>query len=324
MEKINLIKLPTPLHEIKVDNKNKYYIKRDDLTDFALGGNKARKIEYFLCDIQKKGCNYVVTYGSAQSNHCRITAAAAARLGFRCLLILAGTESDFTYTGNDILFYLTGANVRWCDVNEVSSVIKCEIKKLKSQGYNPYFIPGGGHGNLGTHAYVEAYKEIKIQSKQMGINFDYIFVASGTGTTQAGLIAGKQILNGNEKIVGISVARKAYRGIEVIKESLESYYKEFYADILHETRDIIFNDCYIGKGYADIYEGIVDAIKLMLSKNSIVLDPVYTGKAFYGMREYIKKENIRDKNILFVHTGGIPILFSKGKQIIDCYGLSNV
>lgn len=192
MEKVKLLKLPTPLHEIKIDNKNRYFIKRDDLTDFALGGNKARKIEFFLHDIIKKGCDYVVTYGSAQSNHCRITAAAAARLGLNCLLILAGTEKDFTYSGNDIIYNLTGAKIRWCDVNSVSNTIEKEIEKLKSNGYNPYFIPGGGHGNFGTHAYVEAYKEIKQQCEEMNINFDYIFLASGTGTTQAGLIAGKR------------------------------------------------------------------------------------------------------------------------------------
>lgn len=315
MEKIDLLKLPTPLHEIKVDDRNRYFIKRDDLTDLALGGNKARKIEFFLSDIKKKGCDYVVTYGSVQSNHCRITAVAAARLGLKCLLILAGTENDFTFSGNDIMYTLTGADIRWCEVSEVSSTIEMEIENLKNKGYNPYFIQGGGHGNFGTHAYIEAYKEIKQQSDEINVKFDYIFLASGTGTTQAGLIAGKKILDGTEKIVGISIARRAERGINVIKESLESYYTEFYNENLLEDSDIIFDDSYIGKGYGDIYKGVVDSIKFMLSKNSIVLDPVYTGKAFYGMCEYIKKEDIKGKNILFIHTGGVPCLFAYGKKV---------
>lgn len=320
MKKISLFKLPTPLYEIDVDDRNKYFIKRDDLIDFALGGNKARKLEYFLYDIKQKGCDYVVTYGSAQSNHCRITAAAAARLGLKCLLILAGSEEDFTFEGNDIMYFLARANIKWCDVSAVSKTIDNEINKLKKQGYDPYFIPGGGHGNCGTHAYVEAYKEIEKQSEELGLNFDYIFTASGTGTTQAGLIAGKEILNGSEEIVGISIARKANRGIEVIKNSLISYYKEFYDKKLFNKNNINFDDSYIGKGYADIYEGIAETIKHMFSKNSIVLDPTYTGKAFYGMCEYIEKENICDKNILFIHTGGTPIFFSRGKEIVDLLG----
>jgi len=315
MRKINLLKLPTPLEEIRIDNKNRYFIKRDDLTDFALGGNKARKIEFFLSDIKEKGCNYVVTYGSVQSNHCRITAVAAARLGLSCLLILSGTEKDISFSGNDIIYNLAGASIRFCEVNEVSKTIEKEMNNLRSKGFNPYFIQGGGHGNLGTHAYVEAYKEIKQQSEELNISFDYIFLASGTGTTQAGLIAGKTILGGKEKIVGISVARRAARGINVIKDSLKSYFVEFYNENLIEDEEIIFDDSYVGKGYGDIYKEVVDSIKFMLTNNSIILDPVYTGKAFYGMCDYIKKKNIRGKNILFVHTGGVPCLFSYGQKL---------
>ena len=316
MRKINLLKLPTPLEEIRIDNKNRYFIKRDDLTDFALGGNKARKIEFFLSDIKEKGCNYVVTYGSVQSNHCRITAVAAARLGLSCLLILSGTEKDISFSGNDIIYNLAGASIRFCEVNEVSKTIEKEMNNLRSKGFNPYFIQGGGHGNLGTHAYVEAYKEIKQQSEELNISFDYIFLASGTGTTQAGLIAGKTILGGKEKIVGISVARRAARGINVIKDSLKSYFVEFYNENLIEDEEIIFDDSYVGKGYGDIYKEVVDSIKFMLTNNSIILDPVYTGKAFYGMCNYIKKEDIKGKNILFIHTGGVPCLFACGKKII--------
>ena len=176
MDRVNLLNLPTPLHEIEVDDKNnKYFIKRDDLTDFALGGNKARKIEYFLYDIVQKECDYIVTYGSAQSNHCRIIAAVAARMGIKCLLILAGSERDLTYNGNDLLYFLADAKIEWCNVNKVSKTIELELERLNKQGYKPYFIPGGGHGNCGTHAYFETYREIKEQANDMGIKFDYIF-----------------------------------------------------------------------------------------------------------------------------------------------------
>lgn len=316
MEKINILNLPTPLHETEVDYKNRYFIKRDDLTGFALGGNKARKIEYFLYDIQKRNCDYIVTYGSTESNHCRIVAAAAAKLGLKCSLILEGSKEDFSFAGNDIMYFLSGADIIWSSADEASSIIDSQIENLKKQGHNPYFIPGGGHSNCGTQAYIEAYKEIREQSIKNKIDFDYIFVASGTGTTQAGLIIGKKALNGKENIIGISIAREAHRGIEVINESIEEYIREFHTDILIDSNDIIFDDSYIGCGYADIYKEVVDTIKLMFYKNSIILDPIYTGKAFYGMLEYIKKENITDKNILFVHTGGTPVFFSKGREIV--------
>lgn len=317
MRKINLLNLPTPLHEIDVDNKNNYFIKRDDLTGFALGGNKTRKIEYFLYDVLKKGCNYLVTYGSAQSNHCRVVAFAAARLGMGCLLILAGSGKQFGYTGNDIFYTLNEAHIKWCSVNEVSVVIKEEMKRLKGEGYKPYFIEGGGHGNCGTAAYLEVYKEIRHQAYDSGVNFDYIFLASGTGTTQAGLIVGKRMLKGNEKIVGISIARTSLRGREIIKKSVNAYLENQEEINLIEENDIIFNDFYVGKGYGDVNEEIVKVIQNIYCRNSIILDPIYTGKAFWGMCDYIKKNNIEGKDILFIHTGGFPLFFNEGKRLVN-------
>lgn len=317
MEKVELLKLPTPLHRIEVDGKNSYYIKRDDMTDFALGGNKARKMEYFLRDALDGACDCIVTYGSAHSNHCRIAAAAAAREGLKCVLILSGSEADFTLTGNDIMYFLCGAELLWTAVSDVSSTIDSELEKLKQKGHRPYFIPGGGHGNLGTHAYAEAYKEIQTQSREIGVEFDYIFLASGTGTTQAGLIAGKELNGGCEEIVGISVARREARGREVISESLKSYIGEIDPERQSDDLSIIFEDSYIGKGYADLYPEVAETIRLMLCRNSVVLDPVYTGKAFCGMCEYLEREKIEGKNILFIHTGGTPIFFSKGREVVE-------
>lgn len=322
MEKVELLKLPTPLHRIEVDGRNSYYIKRDDMTDFALGGNKARKMEYFLRDALYKGCDCLVTYGSAHSNHCRVAAAAAAREGLKCTLILSGSESDLTLTGNDMMYFLCGAELVWTDVSDVSTTIDREIEKLKAGGFNPYFIPGGGHGNLGTHAYAEAYREISAQSEELGIGFDYIFLASGTGTTHAGLIAGKELSGGCEEIVGISIARREARGRAVISESLKCYIDEVDPERRSYDFSIIFEDSYVGKGYADVYPEIAEAIRFMLCRNSIVLDPVYTGKAFYGMCDYLKRENIEGKSILFIHTGGIPIFFSKGREVLGKLGLN--
>lgn len=316
LKKIDILKLPTPLEKIDVDNKNNYYIKRDDLTDLALGGNKARKIEYFLEDIFKNNNDYVVTYGSYQSNHCRIVSSIAAKYNKKCLLILSGSKKELEYNGNDLIYILSDTELVWCENDKVSEVIDREIEKLKNKGYNPYFIQGGGHGNLGTHSYVEAYKEIKHQSEILNIKFDYIFLASGTGTTQAGLIQGKEIYKGKEKIVGISIARNQDRGKEVINESLKDYNNEFNKKGSLNINDIIFIDSYRGEGYSDLNQEISKVIKDIFKRNSIILDPTYTGKAFYGMKEYIRENKIKNKNILFIHTGGTPIFFSRGKEIV--------
>ncbi|MDA3884357.1 MAG: pyridoxal-phosphate dependent enzyme [Candidatus Delongbacteria bacterium] len=320
-KKINMLRLPTPLHKIDVDGKNNYYIKRDDLTDFALGGNKARKLEYFMFDILSKKSDCIVTYGSPHSNHCRLTAVAAAKFGLECHLILTGTKDDLKYNGNDLIFSMCDAKVTWCTPEKASLTIESTLNELSINGHKPYFIEGGGHGNLGTQAYLNAYLEIQEQAKELKIEFDYIFLASGTGTTQAGLIAGKLENKGKENIIGISIARKESRGKEVIQNSLADF---FNSQTKYEyEKNINFDDSYIGTGYADIYPDISKSIKKMLKTNAIILDPVYTGKAYWGMTEFIKKHQITKSNILFLHTGGIPIYFEKGINLMHSTGVKD-
>ena len=314
MRKLNFCKLPTSLKKINNINNNNIYIKRDDMTGLAMGGNKARKLEYFMKDALNNDADYIVTYGSVHSNHCRMTAAAASKIGLPSLLILSKPENKPPYNGNYFLYDLLDADIHYVENNNVSVTIDKQLEKLKAKGNNPYFIYGGGHGNLGTQAYIDAYHEIEKQKKDMNINFDYIFLASGTGTTQAGLIIGKKSLNNNEKIIGISIAREKERGTNVIQESIEQYIKDNELEININRNEIIFLDKYIGKGYADINQNIKKTIKEIAKKEAILLDPVYTGKAFYGMKDYIKYNNIENKNILFIHTGGTPILFSNAEK----------
>lgn len=303
----------TPIQKLNSFEKNNIYIKREDLIDLAFGGNKARKIEYFAKDIIDKKCDYIITYGSSQSNHCRVTAAIASKLGIKCLLILAD-DGKSDYNGNYFLYDLFGAECLFTSVNKVSETIGRIIEKLKQEGYKPYFIPGGGHGNLGTEAYIDAYEEIKNQAESLNLEFDYIFFASGTGTTHAGLAIGSKINNDKNKIVGISIARKKQRGKEVILESISEYCENINLDIKLKESEINFVDDYIGKGYADIYKEVLQTIKCISKRENIMLDPVYTGKAFYGMLDFIEKNNIKDKNILFIHTGGTPLLFKYANE----------
>ncbi|MCJ7840671.1 pyridoxal-phosphate dependent enzyme [Lederbergia sp. NSJ-179] len=309
MNRIKFNTYPTPIEFYGEYNNNNIYIKRDDLTEPALGGNKVRKLELFLADAKNKNADYIVTYGAPQSNHCRLTVAMAHKMGFKTLLILSESKV-VNYNGNFFIFDLFDTEIVWTGTDRVPKTIENTLGELKRKGFNPYFIQGGGHGNIGTHAYKLAFDEIKEQEQQMNVSFDYIFHASGTGTTQSGLIAGKLINNSNINIVGISVARNEERGKEVIEESLVGYFEEYSKEIQIFKNEIIFIDDYVGKGYADIYPEIISTIKYVVRNSSLLLDPVYTGKAFYGMLKHLENNEIKNRNILFIHTGGIPLLFN--------------
>lgn len=226
-EKTSLLRLPTPLERMNFDCGNELYVKRDDLTDFALGGNKARKMEFFLKDIVDNDCDTIVTYGSRQSNHCRIVSAAAARFGKRCVLVLEGSDCGEHPTGNALFYSLAGSEVVFTDIADVRENIERTLEKLRKEGNRPYFIPGGGHSPLGTRAYVAAYFELLEQAVERKLEFDYLFLASGTGTTQAGLVIGNVMTRGKTRIIGISVARKKERGETVFQECIEDYNKYF-------------------------------------------------------------------------------------------------
>ncbi len=293
---------------------NDIFVKRDDKIGPDFGGNKARKLEYFFEDINNKKVNYIVTYGSTHSNHCRLTASYAAQFDLSCLLILAEPEQEPEYNGNFFLYDLLDAEITYTSVDSVEETISNELERLKSEGYNPYFIPGGGHGNLGTEAYVEASREIKYQEEDMNIYFDYIFFASGTGTTQAGLVIGNEIYDIAEEIIGISIAREEERGRKIIGESIKEYCDENEISMGDINKKINFVTDFIGDGYGDTKLEVKRVIKKVAKKEGIMLDPIYTGKAFYGMQEYIRKNDIKDQNILFIHTGGIPIIFNHTEE----------
>lgn len=294
------------------------------MTGLALGGNKARKLQYYLTDAAKSNYNHIVTYGTAQSNHCRVAAVAAAMWGFPCTLILAQPQELPVYNGNYFLFHLLNAQVTWSEIEQVSATIDGELNRIKTKGDRPYFIPGGGHGYWGTHAYFQAYRELEKQKRKLGIHFDYIFFASGTGSTQAGLVIGnKRLCNRDEKIIGISIARNSGKGAPIILECISQYLKQAKLNLHIDDTDITFIDDYIGKGYADIYPEVIATIKQVAAKTGVILDPVYTGKAFFGMLDFLEKRGIKGKRILFIHTGGAPLLFyysEKFKEPLDIPG----
>ncbi len=225
-----------------------------------------------------------------------------------CLIIAPLEKSEKTFNLN--MMELFGAKILTTPVENVKSKIDNVLKKLQEEGYAPYFIMGGGHGNIGTQAYVDVYEEIEKYENENGFKFDFIFHASGTGTTQAGLVCGQLLAKEtNRRIVGISIARKKPYGRDVVVQSVKDYLMMIHKEELLEEKYIEFVDDYIEGGYG-VKSGVVDKyIKMMLLKEGIPLDRTYTAKAFAGMFEYLQRNGIEKKNVLFIHTGGGPLFF---------------
>ena len=303
------------IHKLNINiNKNNIYIKRDDLIPFSFGGNKVRKALLFFEELESKKRDCVVTYGSSSSNHCRVVANLATSKGLRCIIISPIETSKVTY--NSQMMNLFGAEIVKCKVSEVKDVIAETLNKLTDEGYKPYFIQGGGHGNLGTKAYIEAYEEILNYEMLNNIYFDYIFHTSGTGTTQAGLVCGQLMNKDQREIIGISNARKNPYGKQVVLDSVNDYLKGINKENV-ELETINFIDDYVLDGYGSYNKEVVDTIKEVLIHDGIPLDTIYTGKAFWGMKEYIKEKQIKEKNILFIHTGGTPLFFDDLEELIN-------
>lgn len=294
----------------KIQNLGEYkgnhlFVKREDLIPFSFGGNKARKAQLFFREIDMGDYDCVVTYGSSSSNHSRVVANECCKRGMPVYIISPEEASEPTF--NSQMMEIFGAEITTVPVSKVHDTIEAKLTELKAAGKKPYFIEGGGHGNIGTEAYVQCYEEIKKCERTENIHFDYIFFASGTGTTHAGLVCG-QLINGDDrKIIGISIARKNPRGRDVVVDSIRLYLGDR-ATVEEIQAATIFIDDYTS-GYGKDDRRVIETIELVLKKYGIPLDATYTGKAFMGMREYITKEQITGKNLLFIHTGGTPLFF---------------
>lgn len=298
----------TPIHKI-LENTNNIYFKREDMIPLSFGGNKARKAKYFFQEVDRLKSDCVVTYGSSSSNHCRVVANMAASRRIPCYII--GPIESSVQTFNSLMMRLFDAKIQNVPVNEVHDTIEKTIEELRKAGKKPFFIEGGGHGFWGTQAYVDCYNEIREFEQQENIHFDYIFFASGTGSTQAGLVCG-QLLNGDKrKIIGISIARKNPRGRQIIINSIKSYFEHSKIGISDEAIEnaTLFLDDFTLQGYSSSNKHIDDIIQDFMRETGIPLDPTYTGKAFAGMLAIIARQQIKDKNILFIHTGGSPLFF---------------
>lgn len=288
---------------------NAFYMKRDDTVPFSFGGNKARKAAEFYREIKDTDTDVVMTYGSNSSNHCRIIANMAASMGLECHII--SPEENMTTVNNTRLVRQFGAVIETCPVSCVAGTIERRKEAYRRAGRHPYFIEGGGHGNPGVEAYVKAYREIEAYEREHHRRFDYIFHASGTGATQAGLVCG-QLLSGDRerKIVGISIARERQRGGSVVRDSIRGYLGGRFMELYREEQ-LIFTDAYRCGGYGRYTAEVAQTIDLVMRREGIPMDTTYVGKAFHGMLAYLKEQGIEHKQILFIHTGGCPIFFDR-------------
>lgn len=295
------------------EGRARIYVKRDDLIGFSFGGNKVRIAAEIFEEIKKGGYNAVVSYGSYASNLNRVIAHMASYYGIKCYIVCK-QEQEFKLTSNMRLAEYSGAEYIYCDASLVKESVEKAISISKGRGERPYYVYGNssGEGNeeVLLRAYKKAYNEIKNYSDKNGIKFERIYLASGTGMTQAGLIAGILEHKSKEQVIGISVARKADDAKKAIYKNLNS--EKAFKSLIEENEkklDIVqVNDLYLNGGYGCYDEAIMDTVRTMISRFGIALDPVYSGKAFYGMLSEIRKNDL-DGDFLFIHTGGTPGFF---------------
>lgn len=286
------------------------YVKRDDLTGLAFGGNKTRKLEFLMADARAQGARTVLTTGAIQSNHCRQTAAAAARLGYECVLILAGEAPDRA-TGNVLLDRLFGAKIVWVEHSERDRALKRAYSDALAEGKQPYLVPYGGSSPIGAAGYALALQELLDQ----GLRPDWIVFASSSGGTQAGLVAGGRLLGYSGQILGISVDEAAPVLQARIADLAGQTIRLLGTPVDFQAEAMQVNADYIGAGYGVAADPEREALELFGSLEGLALDPVYTGRAAAGMIDLVRKGFFRKEEVvLFWHTGGGPALFADRYQ----------
>lgn len=311
---------PTPLEQLprlsRLLGGPDIYMKRDDLLGLAAGGNKTRKLEFLVADALAGGADTLITVGAVQSNHCRLTLAAAAKEGLKCRLVLEervpGSYKEDA-SGNNFLFNLMG--VERVKVVSAGADLTAAMEEVASdvarEGRKAYIIPGGGSNAIGATGYAACAEEILAQAFEQGVAFDSIVTASGSAGTHAGLVAGLIGNNANIPLIGINVSRGKEEQEAKVHELAQATAVRLGVKGGIPRESVRCFDDYFGPGYSLPNEGMENAVKLVAQTEGILLDPVYTGKAMFGMLDLIRKGFFRKgQNVLFVHTGGSPALYA--------------
>lgn len=311
---------PTPLHDLPrlsaALGGPRLLVKRDDLSGLGLGGNKVRKLEYLLGEAQAEGCDTLVTGGAAQSNHCRQTAAAAARAGLECHLALGG-ESPRTAQGNLLLDQLLGAQLHWCGDHRRGEDLPELARELKARGRRPYVIPYGGSDAVGAVGFVRAAEELHEQLRVAGIRPTHVVLASSSGGSHAGLLVGAQWLGEDYELLGVEIDKD--EGLPLSKRVAELARRtaaRLGLDLGPPEDEVHLWSDYGGAGYGVVGDLERQAIRRCAAEEGLLLDPVYTGRAMGGLIDRIERGDLSgDDVIVFWHTGGQAALFSYAEDL---------
>jgi len=310
--RVRLAHLPTPLEPLPRLSDAlgvELWIKRDDCTGLAGGGNKTRKLEFLLGQAMVEGADTLVTQGAVQSNHVRQTAAAAAAHGLACEIILeerTGSKAvDYTRNGNVLLDLMFGASIRRVPGGtDMAAELEISAGAVRARGGKPYVIPGGGSNPIGALGYVDCAREIVVQADELDMPIDRIVTATGSAGTHAGLVAGLAVMGADIPVLGIGVrAPKEKQEANVLKLARETAALLGRPDAV--TDQMVVADCdYVDEGYGLIDGAVIEALKLAARTDGILLDPVYTGKAMKGLIALARAGRFENETVVFLHTGG--------------------
>lgn len=308
--RIHFAHLPTAIEALprlsETLGEPRLLVKRDDQTGLAFGGNKTRKLEFLLAEAQAAGADTLITAGALQSNHCRQTAAAAAKFGLECTLVLVG-DLPARASANLLLDQLFGANIIWVEKARRDAALKDTFEKVTAQGRKPYLVPYGGSNSTGALGYAFAMEEFVGQA----VKADWIIFASSSGGTQAGLVLGAHLFRYPGKVLGISVDEPQAVLQERVANLASETSERFGPRIPFTTDQVLVNADYAAPGYGILTDAERESIQLFAKNEGLLLDPVYTGRAGAGMIDLVRKGFFKKKEtVLFWHTGGQPALFA--------------
>ena len=321
---MQLAHLPTPLEHMPRFSKHlggpDIYVKRDDCTGLASGGNKTRKLEYSMAAALEEGADTIITVGAVQSNHVRQTAAAACKLGLKCEVLLehriTNPTEPYTTSGNVLLDRIFGANLReYPGGTDFDAVMDEVSEEIRARGGNPYIIPGGASNTIGALGYVNCAIELLGQIDEQGLDIGHIVTATGSAGTQGGLIVGLKAMQSTIPLLGIGVnIPQQDQEEKVFKLACET--AEYIGKEGCVTReDVVANCNYVGDGYGVPTESMNEAVLMLARTEGLLFDPVYSGKGLAGMIDLIRNGTLGDGNIVFLHTGGSAALFAYADQL---------
>ena len=323
LPRVSLAHLPTPLEEMPrlckaLGGGPRLLVKRDDQTGLATGGNKARKLEFLVAEALAQEADTLVTSGGPQSNHCRQTAAAAAKMGLRCVLVLSGNPPPRSqWNGNLLLDDLLGAEMRWVGDHDRDTALAEVAAALRAAGARPYLVPVGGSVPTGAAGYVAAVEELADQLAERGERVERIVFASGSAGTHAGVLVGAKALRLEARVEGINDDKVGglLDKIQALATATAAYLG---LDLSFSNEDFILHDAYGAPGYGVITDAEREAIRLLAHTEGIIADPVYTGRALAGLIDLVRRGVYgADETVLFWHTGGVAGLFSRAAELLD-------